>query len=267
MAVPVMYVVGFVMDLNFVVTPDGSTENGPMYIAITVVSAAYLVAATASSMVQYSRATSATERRTCLVFISFMVAPAAAAVFDAFIPNMPIMAPAMMVSIILVFLSLQESRISNDALTGLNNRRRADAYLEDTLAHASHDQPVLLFMVDMNRFKEINDTYGHLEGDRALQLMADALRAACAKTNAFIARWGGDEFVVICAQDASGIDPARMVNSIQESLSSRARGAKVAYAPTCTIGYAKCETPTKDVRSAISEADRMLYENKSAGRL
>ena len=95
---------------------------------------------------------------------------------DVLVPDMPVMSPAMLISIMLVLRQLQDSRISTDALTGLNNRRRADAYLEENLPRATADAPLCLYVMDMNRFKAINDTYGHLEGDRALKTMADALR-------------------------------------------------------------------------------------------
>lgn len=108
-----------------------------------------------------------------------MLAPLAAGITDIFVPDMPVAAAGAMVSIVFVIMHMQESRISNDALTDLNNRRRADAYLEDAIARSSEARPFFFFIVDMDRLKSINDTYGHLEGDHALQMMANALRKAC----------------------------------------------------------------------------------------
>lgn len=265
-AIPVMlvaplYFLGYVLDLNVVFLGNGVVENGPMYIAVTCIALLYLVAATIHSVVMYRRADTTSERRTCLVFISFMVAPVVGAVFDAIVSGTPIMAPAMLVSILLVLLSLQESRISGDVLTGLNNRRRADAFLEECLAHVDDEHPVFLFIIDMDRFKGINDTYGHLEGDHALCLMATALRKACAELDAFAARWGGDEFVMICAHDI-GDDAAHVVETIKARLVDEVRANGLEYQLACSVGYARCVSPGEHPDRLVAEADRMLYAAK-----
>ena len=263
--VPILYVIGFMTNTNFAVQDDGTTVNGALYIATTAVGAIYLAAATAASLWRFTKAQSTAQRRTCLVFVAFMAAPVISIIFDSFVPNMPVMAPAMLVSIVLVLLSLQESRISNDALTGLNNRRRADAYLEESMANVSSQQPLYLFIIDMNRFKAINDTYGHLEGDHALQLAAEALRQACSSLDAFAARWGGDEFVVICTHDIHD-DPDRVENEIKTCLSDVASRAKVAYDLSCSVGYARCDSPNEPMSDFVSRADQALYASKRSSR-
>ena len=261
--VPVLYVAGFVLELNLVFLGNGAVANGPTYLAITGIALFYLVAATIAALRNYGRATTKEQRRVCLVFIAFMIAPAFGAIFDAAIPNKPIMAPSMMVSILLVLMSLQESRISVDALTGLNNRRRADAYLEECLQDASPDEPVFLFIADMDRFKAINDTYGHLEGDRALQIMAEALRKACANVGALAARWGGDEFVVIAQRDAD-FDPVHAMGLIKARLVDEAREAGLDYELSCSIGYARADSPGVKPSQLAAEADHALYAAKRA---
>ena len=260
MIVAPLYVIGFVTDLN-VIFVDGAPMNGPTYLVITGIGLLYLVAATAHALLLFAHEKSPARRRVYLTFVAFMVAPVAGSIVDALVPNMPIMAPAMMVSILLVLLSLQESRISTDALTGLNNRRRADEYLEESVARAAEDHPLFVFIIDMDRFKAINDTYGHLEGDRALQLVAGALQGASAELNAFAARWGGDEFVVVCAHDIGG-DPARAEDVIRTRLAEAVRASGVDYELSCSIGSAKCTDPDDDISQLIATADRNLYNAK-----
>ena len=85
-------------------------------------------------------------------------------------------------------------QIYNDALTGLNNRRRLDQFLEEHLEISSKDRPVSLLLMDVNGFKKINDKFGHIEGDAVLKMVGTVLKLAAADFDAFAARYGGDEF-------------------------------------------------------------------------
>ena len=263
-AVPILYVVGMFTGLTFDFQPDGSFVNGPMYAVITGAALLYLLAVTIDALREFIRAETSARRRLCATLMSFVAAPIISAVIDLFVPNIPIAAPCIMISIVLTLLFLQESRISSDVLTGLNNRRRADSYLEESLARMEADEPLCLFIIDMDGFKAINDTYGHLEGDRALQIMAEALRKSCADWNAFAARWGGDEFVMICSRGMGGAQtgPEEVAEGIKQRLADEVRARDVRYDLLCSIGYAKCETPKADAHAVIRDADRSLYEQK-----
>lgn len=261
--VPVIHIIGFFTNENVITLPDGTWTYGICHLIITCIHLSYIVAATVIAIHKYRHATSHSEQRLCVAFVSFMVPFVVAGIVDSFIINTPVVAACIMVSLTFVMMSMQESRISTDALTGLNNRRRADAFLEESLTHVSPESPLFLFIIDMNDFKTINDTYGHLEGDYALQLTADALRAVSAQVDAFAARWGGDEFVVICTEMAGG-EPERIVALIKNTLTNMVATADVKYNLTCSIGYAVCESPAEGCPHLISRADRMLYEVKQA---
>lgn len=261
--VPIIHIIGFATGQNVIDLPDGSIGYGVAHTCIMCIQLSYIVAATAYALFIYRNATSRSQRHVSFVFMTFMLPFILAGVVDALIAGTPVVAAAIMVSITFVMMSMQELRISSDALTGLNNRRRADVFLEESLASASPARPLYLFIIDLNNFKSINDTYGHLEGDSALRLMADALRDVCSKTNAFAARWGGDEFVAICTISA-GENPDQIAELIKSSLANAASNAQVAYDLTCSIGYASCESPDDSCAHLIAQADKMLYENKRA---
>lgn len=264
-AIPILHIIGFFTNQNVITLPDGSWAYGICHIATTLVSLSYIVAATAVAIHKYRQATTQTERRMCLVFIAFMVPFIVAGVVDSLVVNTPIVSACIMVSLAFVMMSMQEWRISSDALTSLNNRRRADAFLEDNMAHISADHPLHLFIMDIDDFKNINDTYGHLEGDHALKLVADALRATCAQTNTFAARWGGDEFILISVGNA-GLNPEHVMQLVRDNLTSAAITAGVEYELNCSIGYALCTSPETSHSSIIGQADDMLYKSKRADR-
>lgn len=261
--VPIIHIIGFATGQNVIALPDGDIGYGIAHTGIMCIQLSYIIAATAYALFIFRSATSRSQRHMSLVFMSFMLPFILAGIVDSLIAGTPVVAAAIMVSITFVMMSMQESRISSDALTGLNNRRRADAFLEESLTSASPAHPLYLFIIDLDRFKSINDIYGHLEGDHALRLTANALRDACAKTNAFAARWGGDEFIVIHSMPA-GEDPNRIAELIKSSLANTTGNAQVPYDLTCSIGYASCESPDDSYTHLISQADEMLYENKRA---
>ena len=130
-----------------------------------------------------------------------------------------------------------------------------------TLNGPSH--PALtLFMIDANKFKEINDTYGHTQGDVALERIAEALRNACAgmhfRTN--IARYGGDEFALLVrSEDPQEIEDLH--GRINQCLSDLNQETGSPYDLSVSIGIAQA-TKDKTMKQLIQEADAMLYEEK-----
>ena len=99
-------------------------------------------------------------------------------------------------SILIVFINLQNHYLYSDHLTGLYNRRQLDTYLDGRVRDSRPKKILAGVMIDLDSFKMINDVYGHDEGDQALKQAAAILSATFGR-NSFIARYGGDEFVVI----------------------------------------------------------------------
>jgi diguanylate cyclase (GGDEF)-like protein len=157
-----------------------------------------------------------------------------------------------------------------DPLTGLLNRRAAEAHLGGPEFAARNEERVsVVYLVDVDHFKEHNDRHGHAAGDRILREIARRLRSAC-RPDDVVARWGGEEFVVGC----HGLDAAR-AGIVAERLRNAARGAAADAAEgrpvTVSIGFASlpflpdAERPG-GWQDAIKLADRALYAAKHSGR-
>ena len=152
---------------------------------------------------------------------------------------------------------------ARDALTGMNNRRKADEYLSEKLSNVSESEPLYLYMGDMNNFKTINDTYGHTEGDEALILCSHVLKSVIGRYNGFAARFGGDEFLMVCYPDKSGqTDPDSLVRDVDSLL--EAESADKPYRLSMSIGYTLCANPKESLSVCIKRADEMLYQRKAA---
>jgi len=158
-----------------------------------------------------------------------------------------------------------ETMAYNDALTDLPNRRRFNDELTRLAALARRgSDPFALLLIDLDRFKHINDTLGHDAGDALLVAAAARLRAAVRETDC-VARLGGDEFAILLtpASDAIVADVARRV---VESMRAPITFGPHAMHVSASIGAVLATTRTVDTAALYKEADRALYQAKEAGR-
>lgn len=150
---------------------------------------------------------------------------------------------------------------ATDDLTSLSNRRHFEECMTAALSAAKrHNHPLSLIMIDLDHFKAVNDTYGHIEGDNVLQAFAGLLRELI-RTEDFAARWGGEEFAVILPHTACEAAVA---------LAERIRVAcrKHFFARnglTASFGVAQLQSG-EDYDSLIRRADDAMYRAKNEGR-
>ncbi len=162
---------------------------------------------------------------------------------------------------------LEESQrlAATDALTGLANRRHAAEVLTRELARCSrYSHPLMIALIDVDFFKRVNDSHGHVVGDRALCHVADVLRSALRETD-LIARWGGEEFLVLLpntSKAGSRVAAERLRAAVARSPLSLGEGKTLPL--SVSIGLAGCNGQGLD--GLLDEADRALYRAKDLGR-
>lgn len=153
---------------------------------------------------------------------------------------------------------------TTDPLTSLLNRRGFDTQGESLLSHASRYQlPVTAIMLDLDHFKQINDTYGHEVGDRALQLFARLLNDTC-RSGDLVARLGGEEFGALLLHN----DPPTGL-TFDERLRQRLRetsAAELGLALDYSAGMAALQPGDRNLGALMARADNALYNAKTAGR-
>ncbi len=152
---------------------------------------------------------------------------------------------------------------THDALTGLPNRRTIIERIDDALAHAEPGGQVAVLFVDVDRFKVVNDLYGHEVGDRVLVEVADRLRGALDDGDE-VARLGGDEFLVVTPRgDTAGID--RLDRRIEAAVGPQVDVGHRTLPISVSIGAASARSPMTATR-LISNADAAMYRAKQRGR-
>ena len=159
---------------------------------------------------------------------------------------------------------LREVHASVDALTGMPNRRYFDEFCGLLARRRRADDAVGVLMIDIDRFKDLNDSYGHAVGDQVLRAVGGAIMAAV-RDDDVPARYGGEEFVVLLR------NPSR---DVAVDVGERVRGAVGALdldeygvpGVSVSVGVAVASVPDQPIDMLVAEADRALYRAKRAGR-
>lgn len=219
----------------------------------------YLVIPTIACAYRAISSQSKREKKEFATYAAYMIAPTIGVSLEDILPFVPVLALCMFMVIQILFLMIQNMQIYHDALTQLNNRRKLDQYLGERLRNASSEHPILLIIMDVNQFKYINDTFGHIEGDNALRTVAHILRDAADSYRAFVARYGGDEFCLVI--DAVDKNPKDIMEDIQQRV-HREQTENEKYILSLSMGYVLYEKPEYNVNDAFNQADRMLYACK-----
>src|SRR5690606_20185681 len=159
-----------------------------------------------------------------------------------------------------------EHNALHDSLTGLPNRRYLDDMLKFHAADGYHGSgSIALLHIDLDRFKQINDTLGHAAGDAMLIHASEVLRANCRETD-FVARIGGDEFVIV---SSAGGDDQRL-NALADRIVREMRKPAAYEGHACrfgvSVGLAVARAADIDVKQLLINADIALYRAKARGR-
>jgi diguanylate cyclase (GGDEF)-like protein len=153
-----------------------------------------------------------------------------------------------------------------DPLTGLANRRAfLDSAAQLTQSQTARDVPVAVFMIDLDRFKSVNDRFGHSVGDEVLRIFAESAQANVRPSD-IVGRLGGEEFAVLLA-DACRDNAFKVAERIRSTFAALAAtvGGHAVNA-TASIGVAIIQDPGQDIAALLSQADQALYRAKARGR-
>jgi len=157
-----------------------------------------------------------------------------------------------------------EARAATDALTGLPNRRYFEEFC-GLLAHRRRaDDAIGVLMIDIDRFKSLNDSHGHALGDRVLRIVADAI-ASAVRDDDVPARYGGEEFAVLLRNPTPQI-ALEIGERVRRAVASSDLRPLGVDGVTVSVGIAVSDARDQAIGDLLEQADRALYVAKSAGR-
>ena len=152
-----------------------------------------------------------------------------------------------------------------DVLTGLSNRNLLHEHLRQALAHASrNERMVAVVFIDLDRFKWVNDTFGHSAGDRLLKEIAARI-ASCTREGDIVSRHGGDEFVMVLPDQPTRESATPVLRRVLESISEAVHIDDYEVCVSCSIGAAFFPHDGTDAEMLLRNADAAMYRAKEGG--
>lgn len=246
----------------FYIDESGVYRRGPFFILTYILSYSYVLIAFIRVMINLKRDTEATNKDLLIRLAFFPLFPGISGVQQFIYPRLPIACATISITTLYLYLTWVDQLISLDPLTGLNNRKQL-THTFNNLSKSHEDQDnIRLYLIDVNHFKQINDTYGHLQGDNALKIIAEALKAACKGANrgTVIARYGGDEFVILVSENNND-ETIDLKERIKEKLNELSKKKSVPFELTVSVGSA-CSDNGDSLKDLILKADKAMYMEK-----
>jgi diguanylate cyclase (GGDEF)-like protein len=163
-------------------------------------------------------------------------------------------------------LAVLAAQSERDSLTGIYNRRKLGEVLDNEVLRARrYQQKLSVLMFDIDHFKRVNDTHGHLVGDEAIRHVAKSAVSTLRATD-FVARYGGEEFVALLPGveiDGATIAAERVREAARKPFAAL---AETELSVTISVGVTSARPDTADAKALLAEADHALYASKQAGR-
>lgn len=195
----------------------------------------------------------------------FSVPPIIGGIIQSLLSGVKLTWISMTLSMFIIFVNVQNNLLHVDVLTGLYNRRHLEKYLTNIFLQFNNCKVIGGILLDINDFKEINDNYGHDEGDRALISVAKILKSSF-KREDFIFRYAGDEFVVVCEVEDFKELVAR-VEKLDLGIDEFNRTSGRPYKISVSRGYDVFLSNSRITDEAfIRKIDALMYQDKEEYR-
>ena len=249
----------------FYVDNNGVYHSGQLFFALLIVSYAYIVCGIVFSAMKALHVDLLSEKHKFTTMALAIIPSLVLAVLNNIFPypnGLPFVFYGVVISLFILFAASSAGRITRDSLTGLLNRFAFDTSLSQAVKKSVKNiQPqsgLWLLIIDINDFKEVNDTFGHAVGDEVLIKFSKSAQNVCEKYNATLGRWGGDEFVAFLETEDTKVGEFQNVlkQTIRDECNDDPR-----FIVSISIGASKLRE-YETTKHFFDEADHKLYEDK-----
>jgi diguanylate cyclase (GGDEF)-like protein len=247
----------------YTISDNNRYHRGQLVWLSFMMSAFYLVFSTIFILREYRHPSRGREKGEYWTLLIFPIIIAAGNILQMSVYGLSIVWLCAAISVLILFIDMQNDQLSRDKLTGVYNRGLMNAQLlwEAENLHSSNDL-LMAVMFDIDHFKSINDRYGHLSGDEALKAVARVLQESSRKTD-YVCRFGGDEFMLI-GHIVKKENAEEIMQRILKNLDRVNRNGNLPFNLSLSYGYMICSRNDKvTIDTIMNEADRKMYEMKS----
>lgn len=261
LSVLIIMVISWFSGISFYIDDDMEYRRGSLYLMQILCAYYPLVVASARAFYYSRKKENYAMKDSLLTMASFPLFPLIFGLVQIFYNNVPILCVGIMMGILIVYLNGIDARISIDTLTQINNRNQFIRNLHHEMLDDKNNKTLYLYIIDADYFKEINDTYGHTEGDRALVHIAEVLKRVAAHYSCSIYRFGGDEFVMLNHVENDD-DAYKIIDDIKDVTAKINEEYRLDYTLSLSVGFAKYNSSIETIPDYISIADEALYKVK-----
>lgn len=247
--------------LVFTIDGNNAYRRGPGVFLYAAINYSYIVPAFALVM----RHRDIIKRRTLLTVLAYTIIPCAGSLAQLICYGIVTTWPTYALAILIAYIFLESRRSDRDYLTGVLNRQSFDTRVYKRMARAKHLGPFALVIVDIDRFKTINDAFGHDKGDEILQVASGILSHSIAGTDT-LARYGGDEFIMLIETSDEQVVHG-IIRRFDANIEEWSRRDPAGFALSLSAGFA-LYNPLKHAsyKELFKEADAALFSRKAERR-
>ena len=255
----ILSVASMFTNVLFYIDDKGVYHRGTLFGYMALTSLFYLMYAMIYAIVNHKKLLA----KEYVVLLAFPIPPLIGGVLQSLFYGVSLIWACVTISLLLIFINFQNAQLGKDHLTGLYNRRALDSFLQSKV-QGNTRKLVAGVMIDLNSFKEINDTYGHECGDRVLQYTAEILQKTFRK-NDFVARFGGDEFVVIMEINSKD-DLSKVIDRLHENTDQFNSRDMLPYKIDLSVGYDYASPEQRMSGEFLKHIDSLMYQDKNKSK-
>lgn len=249
-------------EVNAYVSGRPDTEHGFLFFIQLFIAFIYIIIPAFGAALKSFKEKHFADKGKLMSICSFALYPVCCILFHHIIDVSVIAVPMFTLSYLFVFIETERRMISVDPVTGLDNRRRIVDYLSAKKKTLDYNEKLCFIITDIDSFKNINDSYGHNEGDNALLIISSVLKDFCRKNDCFCGRYGGDEFVIIRVMNINeSVLPLldKLKKQVYEKCRSRGLEYKIELSFGCSEYSVGCVSGISEI---IQRADLDMYMEK-----
>lgn len=257
-----LFIISYWTGTAFYIDEKGFYQNGPLFYGDLIASYAYILCGVIFALVKAHKSELLSDKHLFYTIAAAAIPTVLLGILDMILPYpdvLPTTYFGAVISLLFLFARSTAGRMTRDPLTGLLNRNAFDSSL-NRASKKRGPASIWLFVIDINHFKQINDSFGHSVGDVVLIKLSNVLEAIADQYKATVGRWGGDEFVIF-AEFNDG-DIAKKLTSDLKSKVLTECNQDERFIVSVSVGAAKLRE-FESLKHLFDEADHMLYEDKA----